>query len=69
MKFGLQGPRSAAWMVAKVAAGSLPSFVARHHRWVRDAEIPAKSRSVHEHFVLSKALDAAACNDRLNIKN
>ena len=41
----------------------------RRHRWVRDAEIPAKSRAIHEHRLLSQVMDSLIKEDRLNVKN
>ena len=66
--FELSGPRTTMWWLRAVArTGSAP--IARHYRWVREAEIPGGDRSIYEHEVYSRALEAGACYDGLNLPN
>ena len=65
----LTGPRTALWLFKKVARSGAGTFVARHHRWARESGVPAKSKSVHEHQLLSHALDIFIQVDRLNAAN
>ena len=69
LKFHLTGPRTATWFLQKMMQGGSGNFVARHHTWVREANIPAKARAIHEHEALSKILDGMVNWDRLNAKN
>lgn len=66
---GLEGPRTADWLVSKIALSGAGGFIARHHRWVRESGISVTDRSTFEHQLLSKALEAAISIDRLNVKN
>ena len=41
----------------------------RHHRWIRDAEIPLTDRSRFEHAILSDILEKAVTYDCLQVSN
>ena len=64
----LEGPRTTKWLCLSMGR-SAPSPVARHHRWLRDAEIPNGDRSRHEHHILSWMLETAVCYDCLQVSN
>ena len=41
--------------------------IAHHHNWLTSSHVPSGDRSAHEHFVISKVLEAAAEVDQLNL--
>eukprot|EP00973_Karenia_brevis_P015407 2106768-Karenia_brevis.AAC.1 len=62
----LEGEISTEWYLNKILqTGMTP--VARHRAWVTDASIPAGDRSVHEHHVIMKVVEAASTVDQLNL--
>eukprot|EP00929_Paragymnodinium_shiwhaense_P119554 TRINITY_DN91459_c0_g1_i1.p1 TRINITY_DN91459_c0_g1~~TRINITY_DN91459_c0_g1_i1.p1 ORF type:complete len:397 (-),score=75.48 TRINITY_DN91459_c0_g1_i1:289-1479(-) len=66
--FPVDGPRTTRWLCENIVKMA-PGPVARHHRWLRDAEIPSGDRARHEHGVLSKVLETAVSYDGLNVCN
>ena len=64
----LEGPRTTKWLGMQMVR-SAPGPVARHHRWVKDAEIPSTDRSRFEHHVISEAFEKAVTYDCLQIAN
>jgi hypothetical protein len=65
----LEGPRTADWILQNVAQMTGAGFGVRHTRWVRESGVSQNDRSVYEHQLLSKVLEAAISVDRLNAKN
>ncbi len=63
------GPRTAEWLLRRVATSHRGGFVQRHHQWVRDASIPSRDRSQYEHQCRSRTLDLMIQRDRLNCTN
>ncbi len=63
-----RAPRTTKWLCGSIVR-SAPSPVSRHHRWLRDAEIPATDRSRWEHQVLSEILEKAVEYDALQVSN
>ena len=64
----LDGPRTALWwMQACARAGG--TALTRRRRWASESGIPKGDRSIHEHQVLSRALDYASKCDSLNVAN
>ena len=64
----VEGPRTTKWLCTGMVRSS-PTPTARHHRWVRDAEIPASDRSRYEHAILSEIIEKAVSYDALQISN
>eukprot|EP00974_Lingulodinium_polyedra_P113101 10947431-Lingulodinium_polyedra.AAC.1 len=64
----LQGPRSAAYIM-KVLKRDQLNFLTQSDEWARKSGVPAGSRSVHEHKVLSRALHLLVTYDQVNIMN
>ncbi len=64
----IEGPRTTKWLCTEMVKSS-PTPVARHHRWLRDADIPGTDRSRYEHQILSDILDKAVSYDCLQISN
>ena len=54
------------WLLEEACKGG-QGMVARHHTWVREANIPAGDRSVFEHLVISKVIEIGAELDQLNL--
>lgn len=63
---GVSGAATAMWVVREIRDHSL-SPTAHHEHWFRRARIPDGDRSVYEHEVLCKILEAMACQDQLNV--
>ena len=64
----IEGPRATKWLCAEIVK-SAPTPIARHHRWLRDADIPGSDRSRFEHSILSDILDKAVSYDALQVSN
>ena len=64
----VEGPRTTKWLCTGMVRSS-PTPTSRHHRWVRDAEIPASDRSRYEHAILSEIIEKAVSYDALQISN
>ena len=62
----LEGPSSVLWL-AQPRRDAGGSFTMGHDHWVRTAGIGAGDRSVHEHEVLARILDAMVSTDQLNL--
>ena len=63
-----EGPRTALWWL-QACSRSGGTALTRHHRWVTEAGIPCGDRAVHEHQLLSRAVDFAVMYDGLNAPN
>ncbi len=64
----IEGPRTTKWLGANILR-SAPGPIARHHRWIKDADIPFTDRSRFEHHVLSEVLERAVTYDCLQVSN
>ena len=64
----IDGGRSAQWTLKMLRRGN-KSFLGSHTDWVKNSGVRATDRAVHEHAVLSKALETAVSWDQLNITN
>ena len=62
---GLQGPRTTMWLLNSMRDAS-QTPTSRHEQWQRAARISEGDRSVYEHEVLSRALEAMIVVDQLN---
>ncbi|CAK0906631.1 unnamed protein product, partial [Prorocentrum cordatum] len=63
---GLDGPAITDWQLKQIRDDdSNPNH--HHERWVRLGRIPEGDRSVHEHQVLCRIVDAAVTYDQLNL--
>eukprot|EP00959_Pyramimonas_sp_CCMP1952_P461245 9481264-Pyramimonas_sp.AAC.1 len=63
---GLDGPPTTFWQLKQIRDDDA-SPNAHHERWVRSSRIPEGDRSVYEHQVLCRILDAAATYDQFNL--
>ena len=62
----VEGEATASWYLQEITRnGEGPD--GRHHTWVTHGRIPLGDRSIHEHFVICKALEYAVEIDQLNI--
>ena len=62
----LEGEPVCEYYLQKIAGtGMAPT--SRHRAWVSDSNIPAGDRSVHEHHMIMKVIEAAATKDQLNL--
>ena len=64
----IEGPRTTKWLCLQIVK-SAPAPVARHHRWLRDADIPGTDRARFEHHILSEILERAVEYDGLQVSN
>ena len=64
----LDGPASTLGVLKSMAARGLTP-VTDHEHWVRTHDLPRGDRSVYEMEVLTRALEAFAMNDQLNLPN
>ena len=64
----LDGVRSTSFVLKQLRRHNR-NFVSSHSEWVRNSGIRATDRAVHEHGVLSKALELGACYDQVQLPN
>ena len=64
--FRIAGPRTLMWTM-KYVRDNGGSFFAAHEMWVRASKVAPGDRSIYEHEVISRVLDAAASQDQLNL--
>ncbi|CAK0837412.1 unnamed protein product [Prorocentrum cordatum] len=69
VKYSLSGPRTGGYLVERTARGGGGGLVHEHDKWVAESGAKPRDRSVHEHQVLTKALQIGATEDGLNLRN
>ena len=67
-KLPFSGPHTAPFMIDKAASSAVGGFVLRHDRWVATSGVSRKLPVIHEHEVISRALQYGVTVDKLNLK-
>lgn len=63
----LEGPDSKTWWLDKLVRSGIGSMVARHHRWRHESGVQ-NGRLVHEHELISRAIEVFVTIDGINLK-
>ena len=64
----MEGVRSSLFVLRQLRRCNR-TWMLGHQEWVRESGIRSTDRAVHEHGVLSKALELGTCYDQLNMAN